>query len=102
MGKSGLDISSVGLKWFKNERVATIKKKKPKQKMTSVDEDVEKLEPLSPREHMKGCSWDFPGGPVVKNLTVNAADTGLIPGLGRSHMLQSNSVCLQQLLSPHS
>ena len=28
MGKSGLDISSVGLKWFKNERVATIKKKK--------------------------------------------------------------------------
>ena len=54
MGKSGLDISSVGLKRFKNERVATIKKKKTKQKMTSVDEDVEKLEPLSPREHMKG------------------------------------------------
>ena len=26
MGKSGLDITSVGLKWFKNERVAMIKK----------------------------------------------------------------------------
>ena len=34
--------------------------------------------------------WDFPGGAVVKNPPVNAGDTGLIPGLGRSHMLQSN------------
>ena len=24
--------------------------------------------------------WDFPGGPVVKNLTSNAWDAGLIPG----------------------
>ena len=31
----------------------------------------------------------FPGGAVVKNLPANAADTGLSPGLGRSHMLQS-------------
>ena len=36
-----------------------------------------------------GPQW-FPGGPVVKNLLCNARDTGLIPGLGRSHMLQSN------------
>jgi len=28
----------------------------------------------------------FPGGPVVKNLPVNAMDTGSIPGLGRSHV----------------
>ena len=33
---------------------------------------------------------DLPGGPVVKNLPANAGDTGLIPGLGRSHILQSN------------
>ena len=26
----------------------------------------------------------FPGGSVGKNLPANAADTGLIPGLGRS------------------
>ena len=28
--------------------------------------------------------------PVVKNLPVNAGDTGSIPGPERSHMLQSN------------
>ena len=33
---------------------------------------------------------DFPGGAVVKNLPVNAGDTGLIPGPGRSHMLWRN------------
>ena len=29
-------------------------------------------------------------GAVVKNLPANAGDTGSIPDLGRSHMLQSN------------
>ena len=33
---------------------------------------------------------DFPGGTVVKNPPANAGDTGSIPGLGRSHMTQSN------------
>ena len=33
---------------------------------------------------------DFPGGAVVKNPPAKAGDTGLIPGPGRSHMLQSN------------
>ena len=33
---------------------------------------------------------DFPGGAVVKNPPANAGDTGLIPGLGRPHMPQSN------------
>ena len=28
--------------------------------------------------------WDFPGDTVVKNLPVNAGDTHLIPGCGRS------------------
>ena len=32
----------------------------------------------------------FPGGAVVKNLPANAGDTGLSPGLGRSHMPRSN------------
>ena len=31
----------------------------------------------------------FPGGSVIKNLPANAGDTGLIPGLKRSHMPQS-------------
>ena len=33
---------------------------------------------------------DFPGGTVEKNLPANAGNTGSIPGLGRSHMLQNN------------
>ena len=33
---------------------------------------------------------DFPGGAVVKNPPANAGDTGLSPGPGRCHMLQSN------------
>ena len=33
---------------------------------------------------------DFPGGPVVKNLPVKERDTGLIPGLRRSHMPPGN------------
>ena len=32
---------------------------------------------------------DFPGGPVVKSLPASAGDTGLIPGLGRSHVSRS-------------
>ena len=32
----------------------------------------------------------FPGGLVVKNSLAYAGDTGLIPGLGRFHMLRSN------------
>ena len=31
--------------------------------------------------------WDFLGGSVIKNLPANAGDMGLIPALGRSHML---------------
>ena len=34
--------------------------------------------------------WDFPGGAVVKNPPANAGDMGSSPGLGRSHMPQSN------------
>ena len=33
---------------------------------------------------------DFPGGPVVKNLSASAGVTGLISGPGRFHMLWGN------------
>ena len=32
----------------------------------------------------------FPGGAVVENPPANAGNTGSSPGLGRSHMPQSN------------
>ena len=41
----------------------------------------------------------FPGGAVVENLPANAGDTGLSPGLGRSHMPRSNWARKPQLLS---
>ena len=41
----------------------------------------------------------FPGGAVVENPPANAGDTGLSPGLGRSHMPRSNWAREPQLLS---
>ena len=35
-------------------------------------------------------AWNFPGGPVLKNLPDNAGDMGLIPGPARFCMLQGN------------
>ena len=37
---------------------------------------------------------------MVKNLPASAVDTGLIPGLGRSHVLWSDSAHAAQLLKP--
>ena len=31
---------------------------------------------------------DFSGGPVIKNLPANVGYMGLIPGMGRFHMLR--------------
>ena len=36
------------------------------------------------------CDMDFPGGAVDKNPSANAGHMGLIPGLGRFHLPQSN------------
>ena len=41
----------------------------------------------------------FPGGAVVENLPANAGDTGLNPGLERSHMPRSGWAREPQLLS---
>ena len=40
--------------------------------------------------NMKRYSTGFPGGAVVKNPPASTGDTGSSPGLGRSHMPQSN------------
>ena len=34
--------------------------------------------------------WNFPGGPLVKNLPAHAGDMGSIPGLGGFHTPQRN------------
>ena len=39
---------------------------------------------------LKSVGLGFPGGAVVENLPANAGDTGLSPGLGRSHMPRSD------------
>ena len=46
--------------------------------------------------------WGCPGGTVVKSPPANAGDTGSSPGLGRSHMPQSNWAGAWQLLSLRS
>ena len=40
--------------------------------------------------HLNYPTLGFPGGTVVENLPANAGDMGSSPGLGRSHMPQSN------------
>ena len=42
------------------------------------------------KKYLKMGKGGFPGGAVVENLPANAGDTGSSPGLGRSHMPQSN------------
>ena len=42
----------------------------------------------------------FPSGAVVENLPANAGDMGSSPGLGRSHMPQSDWARAPQLLKP--
>ena len=48
---------------------------------------------------LKNADAGFPGGAVVENLPANAGDTGSSPGLGGSHMPQSNWAPEPQLLS---
>ena len=50
----------------------------------------EKKRQISNFIHYNNLSRAFPGGAVVKSPPANAGDTGLSPGSGRSHMLQSD------------
>ena len=50
--------------------------------------------------NLKWRFWDFPGGPVVENLSAKAEDISSIPCLGRSHMPESNSACAPQQEKP--
>ena len=43
---------------------------------------------------------NFPSSLVVKNSPVSAGVMGLIPGLGRSHMLQATKAPVPHLRSP--
>ena len=49
----------------------------------------------------KKLSRGFPGGAVVENLPAGTGDMGLSPGLGGSHMPQSDWAREPQLLSLH-
>ena len=54
---------------------------------------------LNVNELLNVKNQSFPGGSVVKDLADTAGDMGSIPGLGRSHMPQSNEAREPQLLS---
>ena len=47
---------------------------------------IKHISKLKTKNHMMG----FPGGAVVESLPANAGDTGSSPGLGGSHMPQSD------------
>ena len=50
--------------------------------------------------HQHVCVPGIPGGTVDNNLPVSAGDTGLIPGPGRFHMLQSNKTLCTTATGP--
>ena len=49
---------------------------------------------------MQTGNKDFSGGQVIKNSSAHVGCMGSIPGLGRFHMLQGNTVHVPQLLRP--
>ena len=51
---------------------------------------------------IKNAFPELPGGLVIKSPPVNAEDTGSVPSLERSHMLQNNETHAPQLLSPYA
>ena len=69
--------------------------KKPQKRSNIVTSSIKTLKTV----HIKKI-LGLPGGPVVKNLCVNAGDSGSIPTPGRFHMLWGNEAPDPQLLSP--
>ena len=53
--------------------------------------------------YLKSLRRDLPGGPVVKNLSVNAGDMGSVPGLGTKipHARRQPSLCSTQEKPTH-
>ena len=47
----------------------------------------------------KSAYWDFPHGPVVKNLPADAGDMGSIAAPGRFHLPRANDTHEPQLAS---
>ena len=57
--------------------------------ITSLQMKTKKVHKCQKQSHLFKTKYylgDFLGGPVIKNLTANAEDTGSIPGPGSSHM----------------
>ena len=50
----------------------------------------------------KKTSWDFPGGPMVRNLPASAGDTGSIPGQGGHTYHEAALTMYHNYWSPHS
>ena len=54
------------------------------------DRQVMKLTSRQVKLPSQGSNRAFAGGSVVKNLPAKVGDTGLIPDLGKSHMLRGS------------
>ena len=54
------------------------------------DRQVMKLTSRQVKLPSRGSNRAFAGGSVVKNLPAKVGDTGLIPDLGKSHMLRGS------------
>ena len=54
------------------------------------DRQVMKLTSRQVKLPSRGSNRAFAGGSVVKNLLASVGDTGLIPDLGKSHMLRGS------------
>ena len=71
--------------WFP---IQTLYRKKTRTKFMHILTCVKSIK--CEKSSFKSKCQGFPGGAVVENLPANAGDTGLSPGLGRSHMPRSD------------
>ena len=50
----------------------------------------------------RSTSWDFPGGPTVRNPPASAGEMGSVPGPGRFHMPRGNEADVLQIRTAES